>query len=73
MQSFDVLALCHEQADLFLGGRARIHKAGDAPGADDQDPVAELKQHVQVLADEDDGDAGFLLCVQELMSSPRTG
>ena len=53
----------HHQPDLFLGGAAAVHDAGDLAAAEHQNAVAQLDENVQVLAHVDDGDALFLLLV----------
>ena len=53
----------HHQPDLFLGGAAAVHDAGDLAAAEHQNAVAQLDENVQVLAHIDDGDALFLLLV----------
>ena len=47
--------LGHEQTDLFLCRGAGIHDAADLAAAQDQNAVAQLQQHVEVLTDEHDG------------------
>ena len=51
-----------------LVGRPGVDHAGDLTAAEDQDAVAQLQQHVQVLADVDDGDALHLLLRQQVVN-----
>ena len=52
----------HQRADLPLVGSAGVHHAGHLTAAEDHDPVAQLQQHVQILAHIHHGDAlHFLL------------
>ena len=55
------LDMGHQQADLFLRDGAGVDDAGNLAAAQDQNPVAQLEQHVQILADIDDGCALLLL------------
>ena len=47
--------LGHKKTDLFLRCGAGVHDAADLTAAQDQNAVAQLQQHVEVLADEHDG------------------
>ena len=55
----------HVQAHLFLGGAPAVHDAGHLAAAEHQDPVAQLQQHVQILAHQDHGHALQLLLVEQ--------
>ncbi len=57
----------HHQTDFFLGGGAGIDDAADLTAAQHQNAVAQLKQHVEVLADVNDGGALHLLLGEEVI------
>ena len=56
----------HQQAYLFLGGGATVYDAADLTAAQHQNTVAQLQQHVQILADVNDGGACIFSLVRRL-------
>ena len=49
-------------ADLALVGGAGVDHAGDLTAAQNHNPVAQLQQHVQILADIDRRRRRFIFC-----------
>lgn len=69
----------HQHTDLIFICLSRIEDTADFSAAQHHDTVGQLHQHIQILTDEDYGNALFLLfidqviySIRELISSPRT-
>ena len=60
-----LLHLGHSETDLFFRGAAGVQDPVLGAVAQDQDPVAEFQQHVQVLAHVDHGRSGRLLLSEQ--------
>jgi hypothetical protein len=58
---------CHEKSDLILLRCGTIQDTADLAAAEHQDPVAQFKQDVEVLADIDDGDTAFFLLIDQIV------
>lgn len=61
--------LCHHHADLTLFRTAAGNYAADLAAAQNKYSVAQLKKHVKILADVDNGNALLLLAVYKVIYS----
>ena len=64
---FLLVCLCHEIAYLFLDGGPAVDSSGYAAGVYDHYTVAEPDKHIEVLSDKYDGNAAFLLLIEQVI------